>query len=98
MSTGSTREWQGLVIEVNGDLLTVELCREGAPDLIAEYSMTECGLSGIEPGDVLAVTRDSVSKLDLGVWTEKDLDEIRERAREQYEQISRSWGGAGEGG
>ena len=75
-------EWEGAVVEVwpDGDTFTVDLRREGDPDLLAEYSMRECGIT-VEEGDLLIVRKDSVVKRNLGRWTQEDIDAITERAR-----------------
>ena len=78
--TDAAPQWDGRVLEVDGDIFTAELCREGAPDLLADFSMAECGVT-VEPGDLLIVRPGSVAKRDLGVWTQAEIDEIMRRAR-----------------
>ena len=79
--TDAAPQWDGRVLEVDGDIFTAELCREGAPDLLADFSMAECGVT-VEPGDLLIVLPGSVVKRDLGVWTQAEIDEIERRADE----------------
>ena len=79
-------QWDGCVLEVNGDIFTAELCREGAPDLLVNFSMAQCGVT-VERGDRLIVRSESVIKRDLGVWTQAELDAIMHRAREQSRRL-----------
>jgi len=76
-------QWDGRVIEVDGDIFTAELCRAGDPDVWADFSMAQCGVT-VEPGDLLIVRPDSVTVLDLGVWTQEEIDAIELRAHEAY--------------
>jgi len=80
--------WTGIVLEVwpDSDIFTAELRRDGSPDLVAEFSMAECGVR-VEAGDVLDVKRNSVKKRDLGVWTQEEVDEIYRRAALRAEQL-----------
>ncbi len=73
--------WNGIVTEVwdDGDTFTVDLRREGLPDLLAEFSMRECGVD-VVPGDLLVIQRDSVAKPPRRVWTQEEIDDIRHRA------------------
>lgn len=75
--------WDGVVTNVwnDGDTFTTELRRDGAPDLIAEFSMRECQLADIEPGSLLIVRPGSVVKRELPVWTQEEIDDIRRRAK-----------------
>ncbi len=83
-----TTTWDGTVTDIweNGDTFTAKLHREDAPDLFAEFSMRECGIS-VEPGDLLIITADAVKKRDLGVWTQEEINDIRRRAKARYEQL-----------
>lgn len=74
-------QWTGVVLEVwpDGDTFTADLRQDGSPDLVAEFSMVECGIQ-VEPGDVLDVKRNSVKKRDLRVWTQAEIDDIQRRA------------------
>lgn len=83
MQRNALAEWYGCVTAVNGDMFTADLRREGSPDLFADFSMSECGLSGLEEGDLLVVTPVRVRRLELPPWTQEQLDEIIERARER---------------
>ena len=83
------QRWDGIVIEVwaDGDTFTADLRREdGTTEFEAEYSMRECGIE-VQEGDVLDVTPESVTKVDLGVWTQEDIDEISRRAKEMYKRL-----------
>jgi hypothetical protein len=42
--------------------------------------MAECGIT-VEPGDLLIVRPGSVTKRDLGVWTQAEIDAIMKRAK-----------------
>lgn len=77
----SAAEWYGYVTDVDGDMFTAVLRREGEQDVLADFSAAECGLSGVEAGRYIVVTPDSVRWLELPVWTQEQLDAIRERAR-----------------
>ena len=83
----ATPQWDARVLEVDGDTFTAELSREGAPDLLADFSMAECGIT-VEPGDLLVVMPGSVTKRDLGVWTQAEIDEITRRAAELVETFT----------
>jgi hypothetical protein len=81
-------DWTGIVLEIweDGDTFTAKLRREGAPDLVAEFSMRECGVKVTE-GDVLDVTRNHVGKRDLGYWTKEEVDAILDRAATRAEKL-----------
>lgn len=81
-------EWTASVVEVwdDGDTFTVDLRREGNPDLLAEMSMKRCGIT-VEPGDLLIVTTTFVTKRDLGVWTQEDINAITRSTRELAETM-----------
>lgn len=76
-------EWSGRVIEAEGDLFTAILSPSDrdAPELVADFSMSRCGIR-VEPGDLIKVTPESVAKVDLGTWTQEDIDAIRYSAEE----------------
>jgi hypothetical protein len=80
--------WTGVVREVwpDGDMFTAELRRDGGPDLIAEFSMRECGIY-VEEGDVLRIEPDQVTKIDLGIWTVQEVREIRTRAEKLAREL-----------
>jgi hypothetical protein len=82
--------WDGRVLEVweDGDTFTVDLRRDGAPDLLAEMSMAQTGVAVTE-GDLLIVTPTSVTKRDLGVWTRAEIRRINRRARKQARWLRR---------
>lgn len=83
-------EWHGWVIETDGDTFTAEIRPEsGFPVLEADFSMSECGLSGIEPGHIIVVTPESVRLLELPPWTQEEIDVIRARAAELAAEIAR---------
>lgn len=88
-ATGESLVWDGSVIEVNGDIFTVDLRREGAPDMLADYSMKECGIT-VEPGDLLIVRPDSVTRRELPVWTQEDIDAIMARAEKRAALLFRN--------
>jgi hypothetical protein len=71
-------EWDAVVTEVWEDG-AARLSREGAPEMLAEFSMRQCNVT-VEAGDVLVVTAGKVTRRDLGRWTQSELDEIRCRA------------------
>jgi hypothetical protein len=83
---GETPQWDGCVLDVDGDTFTAELQREGCVTVIADFSMTQCGIT-VEPGDVLIVKPDSVTKRDLGIWTQAEIDAIMRRARERSRRL-----------
>lgn len=87
-AAGESLVWDGSVIEVNGDIFTVDLRREGAPDMLADYSMKECGVT-VEPGDLLIVRPDSVTKREPRVWTQAEIDAIMARARKRAALLRR---------
>jgi len=80
--------WDGIVLDVwpDGDTFTAELRREDEPDLLAEFSMRECGVTVVS-GDLLIIRPDSVVKRDLGVWTREEIDEIKRRAAIRFAQL-----------
>jgi hypothetical protein len=75
--------WTGVVLEVwpDGDLFTAELrCDDRTgPPLTAEMSMKECGVS-VGEGDIFTIRDYVVSKVDLGTWTQAEIDDINRRA------------------
>lgn len=83
--------WHATVLEVNGDELTCDLRREGEIDLLAEVSISLWQLEVVNIGDVLVLdtVNRTVKKLDLGTWTQSDIDNIRARAHEWYNQLMR---------
>lgn len=83
--------WYGIVIEVTGDEATVDLRREGDMDLTAEVELSRWGLEDVQPGDVLVLDVDAgtVTRKDLGVWTQAQLDEIHRRAQEMHQSLMR---------
>jgi hypothetical protein len=77
-------EWTASVIAVwdDGDTFSAELRRDGTHFVLeADFSMRECGVR-VEPGDLLRVGYNRVEKMDPGVWTQEEIDEIMRRARE----------------
>jgi hypothetical protein len=81
-------EWHGHVTDVAGDLFTVELYREGGLcGVLADYSISKCGLSGVEPGDLVVVTADSVRLVELPPWTQEKIDAITARARQRRQAL-----------
>ena len=52
----SKAQWYGNVTNVEGDIFTAILRRDGQPDLLADFDMKRCGLADIEPGDCIIVT------------------------------------------
>jgi hypothetical protein len=88
-----TGEWDGRVLEIwdDGDTFTASLQRDGAPELIADFSMTACGIT-VEAGDLLIITPQQVTKRDLGVWTDDELAGISRRARALIRALRRDFG------
>ena len=86
--SGEDLTWDGSVVAVDGDIFTVDLRREGAPDMLADYSMKECGVT-VEPGDLLIVRPDSVTKRKLPVWTQAEIDAVMARARKRAAEFKR---------
>ena len=82
--------WHGLVTEVwdDGDTFTAELRREGCPDLFAEFSMRECKAT-VQAGNVFTLDgeADTLTVLDLGTWTQEELDEVMARAKIMAERL-----------
>lgn len=93
-SRPSATAWHGAVIEVSGDEATVDLRREGSRDLVAEVELARWGLTDVQPGDllVLDVGAGTVTRLDLGTWTQAETDEIHRRAREDAAWLAGSAG------
>lgn len=87
-SEGASAVWDADVLEIwdDGDTFTARLRQNASPDLLAEFSMRQCGIA-VEPGDLLIVTPARVIKRNLGVWTQAELDEIKERAHERFETL-----------
>ena len=83
--------WDADVLEIwnDGDTFTARLRQKGSPDLLAEFSMKQCGIT-VEPGDLLIVTPEKVIKRNLGKWTQAELDNIDRRSREWFEALRRS--------
>lgn len=81
-------EWHGYVSNVAGDTFTAILSREGDPGIMADFSMSECELPGITPGDLLVVTPDRVRRLELPPWTREELDDIQAQARRQAAELN----------
>lgn len=79
-------EWHGYVTDVEGDIFTAMLRREGQPELCADFSMRECGIT-VELGHLIVVTPNSVKLLDLGVWTQEEIDAIKARAKERAQRL-----------
>lgn len=87
MSDPDVPEWHGYVTDIAGDIFTAVLCREGEPDITADFSMSECGLAGAEPGAYLVVTPGSVRRLEMPPWTQEQIDEIRREAERRLAQL-----------
>lgn len=81
--------WTGIVHEINGDELTVELRADGHEDMFAEVSVSRWGLQKAEPGSILHLDTDAkiIRLLELGVWTRKELDKIKADAKARYERL-----------
>ena len=81
--------WYGTVIEVNDDELTLDLRRDGSPDLFAEVSASRWQLDDAVIGDTLVLDTEAqtVNRLGVTAWTQEELDDIATRARERYEQL-----------
>ena len=91
--------WDADVVEVwaDGDTFTARLRQNGSLDLLAEFSMKQCGIS-VEPGDLLLVTPEKVIRRNLGKWTQAELDDIDRRSREWFEALRRSIDGGSSDG
>lgn len=72
----------------DGDTFTAELRRGNAPDLVAEFSMRECGVH-VTAGDSLVVTKNHAGKRNLGYWTQEEIDAIMDQAVTRLEQLRR---------
>lgn len=85
MVTG--HRWHGLVLEVNDGEATVELqSADGeGPPLTAEYDLSSLP-TGTAPGDIIEVVT-TMNRVDLGRWTQGEVDAIRERARIQAAEV-----------
>jgi len=70
----SELRWLGRVEDVEGDAFTVELTPDGheGPVLVAKYRREL--LPDVVVGNVLDVTRDGVTRRDLGCWTAEEID------------------------
>jgi hypothetical protein len=81
-------EWCGRVTEVEGDIFTALLtpADHDGPELIADFSMAQCGIKP-EPGDILTVTPDRVTRVELPPWTQEEIDEITRRSRARHRQL-----------
>jgi hypothetical protein len=81
--------WHGTVVEVGFDELTVDLRCDGESDLIGDVPIKPWGLEGCEVGDLLElnVTAGTVKRLDLGTWTQADVDDIQARAHRRWEKL-----------
>jgi hypothetical protein len=90
----SDSEWDGRVIEVweDNDTFTVDLRREGSPDLLAEMSMAQTGVT-VATDDLLIVTPAtpgrpaSVTKRIPRQWTQAELDQIMRRSRKRMQWL-----------
>lgn len=83
--------WHGTILEVNGDELTLDLRQEGSPDLLAEVSASRWNLQDAEVGDVIVIDTENqtAARLNLGRWTQAEIDDITARAEERYRQMMR---------
>lgn len=78
--------WHARVDERDGNTAFVTLYQEGQADLLAEVDLARWHLDGVEPGDILILNTHSqtVTKMDLGTWTQEKIDDIRKRAKERH--------------
>ncbi len=83
----SKAQWYGNVTNVEGDIFTAILRRDGQPDLLADFDMKRCGLADIEPGDCIIVTPDPVLRMERPVWSKEQLDAIWVHARERSRRL-----------
>lgn len=83
--------WDGRVTEVDGDIFTALVIRRDGigPELAADFSMARCGIC-VEPGDLIIVSPEGVTKRDLGVWTKEDIDAIMAGAKERSRLMRRN--------
>jgi hypothetical protein len=81
-------EWYGSVVEVweDGDTFTATAQRGGHPEFVAEFRMSQCGIS-VEPGDLLIITPGRVTVREPRAWTAAELAEIMQRARERSRRL-----------
>ena len=82
--------WDGIVHEVweDGDTFTAELRAEGQPDLFAEFSMRQCEVT-VQSGDLFTLdgATDTFTLVNLGTWTQEELDAIMARARDMARRL-----------
>jgi hypothetical protein len=81
--------WTGVVQEVNGDDLTVDLRSDGHQDMVAEVSISRWNLETAGIGSVVELDTEAqtVTLIDLGVWTQEEIDDIKAQAKAQYERL-----------
>jgi hypothetical protein len=90
MSTEAlTRDGRVLEVWDDGDTFTALVAREGQPELMAEFSMRQCGITAGE-GDLIIVTPERVTKRELRAWTAAEIAEFMQRARRRSRMLRRN--------
>ncbi len=89
--------WHGCVTEVwpDGDTFTAKMSRADGDDgmvqqVTADFSMHECALE-VEAGDFIRLDGEAnqMSRVDMGVWTQAELDAIMKRADKRSKLMRR---------
>ncbi|MEU4193153.1 hypothetical protein AB0E69_14735 [Kribbella sp. NPDC026611] len=101
------QKWEGRVISVEGEYFTAELTPlgdTGGPVVHADFNISKVAPETVEAGDVVYVTvrtvkparglTDTTSAIRLrrlGVWTEDELENIQQRARDRARSVAKNF-------
>jgi hypothetical protein len=79
-------EWDGQVVDVDGDSFTAVVSRRGdGLELVVDFSLA--AIPDVQPGDFFEVVDGQVRRIDLGRWTQGELDEVQRRGRERAARL-----------
>lgn len=79
---------RGRVTDVEDDVFTVVI----EVDHVEVYVDVETRyLPDVTVADIVDLHSDHVTRVDLGTWTQEQLDKIHRRARERYESVKKNF-------
>lgn len=74
--------YRGRVTEVEDGVFVVDVFEH---NFVVDIDVRH--LPDVEAGDVVDLFSDHVTRVDLGVWTQEQIDEIHRKAAEDFESI-----------
>lgn len=85
---GQQKQLQGRVVGLSEELISVEFepAFDGPSPSVADFDRVL--LPGVQLGDVLTVIDGNLRVVDLGRWTQAELDEVRHRAEQRAAELS----------